>query len=254
MTNLIPIMALTKKETSRVFRIWKQTIVPPVVTWILYFLIFWVFIWGQMKEINWVPYINFIVPWFILMSVITASYSNVSSSFFGSKFNKSIEELIVSPIKKSHIIIAYTLWWIIRWVMVWLLIFVVASFFTNIDVTHPLLALLFLFLTSALFSLAWLFNAFFAKTFDDVTIIPNFVITPLIYLWGVFYPLSFLPDFWQIVTQFNPILYLINWFRYSLLNYSEVTVLYSAVASSIFVIVLFILNVRLMEKWYGIKS
>lgn len=254
MTNFTWLYSLSRKEISRVFRIWKQTIIPPVVTWSLYFLIFWVFIWSQIDDINWIPYIEFIIPGFIMMSAITASYANVSSSFFGSKFNKSVEELIVSPMKEWEIILAYVLGWVTRWIVIWAVILGVSQFFRDITVSHPFLALLFLILTSTLFSLAGLFNGFFAKSFDDVSIIPNFVITPLVYLGWVFFPLTFLPETWQTVTQFNPILYLINGFRYAFLDFSEVNVTYSALVSLAFVVALFLGNLRLMKKGYWIKN
>lgn len=254
MHNFIPLYSLARKEVSRVFRIWKQTIIPPVITWSLYFLIFWTFIWSQIADIDWIKYINFIIPWFIMMSVITAAYANVSSSFFWSKFNKSIEELIVSPMKESHIIISFVLWWITRWIIIGLIILWVANFFTDVEIAHPFLALTFLLITSSLFSLAWLFNGFFAKSFDDVSIIPNFVITPLVYLGWVFFPLAFLPDSWQIITQLNPIYYLINGFRYSFLDFSEVNIYYSIAASMVFLIALYVWNLKLLQKGYWIKN
>lgn len=252
--NLIWFLSLSKKELKRVFRIWKQTLVPPVISSALYFLIFWSFIGSQINNIWDVTYIQFIVPWFIMMSVINASYANVSSSFFGSKFNHSIEELLVSPMPNYLIILAYTMGGIIRWIMVWILIFLVAQPFTHISIEHFGVTLLFLILTSTLFSLAGLFNAFFAKTFDDISIIPTFVITPMVYLGWVFFSLEFLSNFWQTVSQFNPIFYMVNGLRYGMLGHSEVNVMYSILAIFIFIILLFALNLRLLNKWYWLKS
>jgi ABC-2 type transport system permease protein len=252
--DLIALRSLTYKEVKRVFRIWKQTLLPPVVTTTLYFLIFWTFIWSQVWDVNWVDYIKFLVPWFIMMSLITASYANVSSSFFGAKFQRYIEELITSPMSNTSVILWYISWWIIRWMLISIIVFIVASFFTDISVSHPFISLLFVFFTASLFSLAWFLNAFFAKSFDDVNIIPTFIITPLIYLGWVFYSANSLSGFWKFLTELNPIYYMINGLRYGIIGQSDINIYVSLFAIIIFNIIFFIANLYLFKKWYWLKN
>lgn len=252
--EIIALKSLIYKETKRVFRIWKQTLLPPVVTTTLYFLIFWHFIWSQVWDIWWVSYVKFLVPWFIMMSLITASYSNVSSSFFWAKFQRNIEEVITSSMSNISIIFWYISGWIIRWVLISLIVFVVSCFFTDSSIQHPILSFLFVFFTSSLFSLAWFFNAFFAKTFDDVNIIPTFIITPLIYLWWVFYSAASLEWIWSFLTKLNPIYYMINGLRYWVIGHSDVNVYISLFAIILFNVIFFWLNLYLFKKGYWLKS
>ncbi|MCH2188669.1 ABC transporter permease [Candidatus Gracilibacteria bacterium] len=250
----IAMQTLVRKEVTRVFRIWKQTILPPVVTSVLYFLIFGSFIGSQIQDISGVSYMQFIIPGLMMMGAITASYANVSSSFFGAKFQKSIEEILVSPMHDWMIIIAYVLGGIIRGVIIGVIVFIVSLFFTDISLSHPIITLLFLFFTSSLFGLLGLFNGFFAKSFDDVNIIPTFVITPMIYLGGVFYSLEFLSPFWQTVSHFNPIFYMVDGLRYGLLGVAEMPTYLSLGAIIAFNIIFFFINLRLMKKGYGLRS
>ena len=254
MNNYIGFKTLVHKEVSRVFRIWKQTILPPVITSVIYFLIFGTFIWSQIKEISGVSYMEFIIPWLMMMWAITASYANVSSSFFGAKFQKSIEEVLVSPITDWMIILAFICGWILRWMIIWTIVFIVAMFFTDITISNYLVTFLFLFFTSSLFSLLWLFNWFFANSFDDVNIIPTFVITPMIYLWWVFYSLEFLSPIWQLVSKFNPIFYMVDWLRYGILDISEMPIYYSLAAIVFFNFVFFMINLKLMKKGYWLRT
>lgn len=254
MNYSISLKALLTKELSRVLRIWKQTILPAVITSILYFLIFWKFIGSQIDSISGVPYITFIVPGFIMMSMLTASYANVSSSFFGAKFQRSIEEILVAPIPNWMIIVAYCLGWILRGLIIWVLIYIVAHFFTDVGIDSIFITFLFGFFSSSLFALLGLFNWFFAKSFDDVNIIPTFVITPLVYLGWVFYSLEFLSPFWQFISQFNPIFYMVNGFRYGMLWFSELSVYTALIAIIVFNIVFFAINLKLLNKGYGLKS
>lgn len=253
-TDIIALKSLAYKEVKRVFRIWKQTLLPPVVTTTLYFLIFWHFIWSQVWDISGVSYVKFLVPWFIMMSLITASYSNVSSSFFGAKFNRSIEEVITSSMSNTSIIFWYISGWIVRWVLISIIVFIVSWFFTDSTIYHPILSFLFIFFTASLFSLAWFFNAFFAKTFDDVNIIPTFIITPLIYLWWVFYSASTLSWVWAFLTKLNPIYYMINGLRYWIIGHSDVNVYISLFAIILFNIIFFLLNFYLFKRGYWLKS
>ncbi len=250
----IAFLSLTQKETKRVLRIWKQTILPPVVTTTLYFLIFGSFIGSQIGNIWDVPYIQFLVPGFIMMSLITASYSNVSSSFFGAKFQRSIEEIITSPMPQWSIILGFISGWIVRWFLISVIVFLISLFFTDMSLSHPFLAFLFIFFTSSLFSLAWFFNAFFAKTFDDVNLIPTFIITPMVYLAGVFYPISSLTGIWYTISHLNPIYYMVNGLRYSFLGMSEANVWISLWALIFANILLYWACAYLFKKWYGLKS
>ncbi len=246
--------SLVWKEVKRVFRIWKQTILPPIVTTSLYFLIFGSFIGSQIGNINGVSYINFLVPWFIMMSLITSSYMNVASSFFGAKFQKNIEEIITSPLSHISIIIGFLSWGVVRWFLISIIVFIIAHFFTDISLAHPILAFLFVFFTASLFSFAWFLNAFFAKSFDDVNLIPTFIITPMVYLAWVFYPISSLTWIWYTLSHLNPIYYMVNWLRYSFLWVSEVNVWISLFALILSNFILFAGCLWLFKKWYWLKS
>lgn len=249
----IALLSLAQKEVKRVLRIWKQTILPPVVTTTLYFLIFGSFIGSQIGNIGNVPYIQFLVPWFVMMSLITASYANVSSSFFGAKFQRSIEEIITSPMPNWAIIFGFISGWIVRGFLISFIVLIIARFFTPVEIIHPLIGFLFVFFTASLFSLLGFLNAFFAKTFDDVNLIPTFIITPMIYLGGVFYPVSVLTGFWAILTQLNPIYYMINGLRYAMLGTSEMNISIALGALILCNIVLFYANIRLFRNGYGLK-
>jgi len=251
---MIDLITLINKEVSRFIRIWKQTLLPPIVTIVLYLLIFWKFIWNQISIIPWVNYIDFIFPWLLMMSVIMASYQNTSSSFFGSKFQHNIEELFISPISHIKILLWFCIWWIIRWITVWLLVFIVSIFMTEINISNIFFIFIFLILSSILFSLLWLFNAIFAKSFDDISIIPSFVITPLIYLWWVFYSTSLLSPFWQNISHLNPILYMVNWIRYGFIWISDVNINLAISILIIFILILTYLNLYLLKKWHWIKN
>lgn len=248
------LITLTKKEIQRFLRIWKQTLLPPIITTILYLLIFWKFIWERIWEIGNVDYINFIFPGLIMMAVIINSYGNSSSSFFGGKFQRSIEELFVSPMSTGSILFGYVFWAMVRWILIWILVFLTGFFMTDITIHSYFYMFVFLILTSGLFALAWLLNAIFAKSFDDVNVIPSFVITPMIYLGWVFYSIDFLSPFWQSVSQFNPILYMVNGLRYAFIGHSDVNIFISIAILLIFITLLTLLNLHFLRKWYGIKS
>jgi len=245
---------LVYKEVSRFIRVWKQTLVPPVITTVLYLAIFWKFIGDRVDVIDGVSYINFIFPGLLMMSVIMASYQNTSSSFFGSKFQKSIEELFVSPMAYWKILLWFCAWAMLRAMMVAGLVFIVALFMTDIQIENIFLAIVFVFLSALLFALLGLYNGLYAKSFDDIALIPTFFITPLIYLWGVFYPISILPNFWQIVSQFNPILYMIEGLRYAFIWQSEVNIYLSLGILLFFIITLLTFILHLLKKGYGIRS
>lgn len=251
MTDLI---TLLNKEIKRFFRVWKQTLIPPIITITLYLLVFWKFLWEKISIVNWFDYINFIFPGLLMMSVIMASYSNTSSSFFASKMNKSIEELFVSPISEIKIFLWFILAAILRWFIIWILIFIVGSFLAEINIYSYFYTIIFLILSSILFAILWLINWIYAKSFDDISTIPNFVITPLIYLWWVFYPISILSDFWENLSRFNPILYMVNGLRFGFIWYSDINLNFSIIILLIFIIFFGILTIFLLKKWIWIKN
>ncbi|MBF0913902.1 ABC transporter permease [Candidatus Gracilibacteria bacterium] len=245
---------LIRKETIRFLRVWRQTIIPPVITIALYLLIFGKFLGDRIQMIEGVDYINFIFPGLLMMSVIMASYSNTSSSFFGAKFAGNIEELFVSPISEIKILIGFVLSAILRGIIVGGLVTVTGMFMADISIYNYFYTFVFLFLSSTLFALIGLFNGVFARNFDDITIIPNFVITPLVYLGGVFYSISILPDFWQIVSKFNPILYMVNGLRFGFIGKSDIYVELAIGILILFIILVGFINLRLLKKGTGVKS
>ena len=251
---MIDLYTLTSKEVARFMRVWKQTLVPPVITIVLYLWIFWKFIWDRISVVDGVSYIDFIFPGLLMMAVIMASYQNTSSSFFGAKFQKSIEELFVSPMAYWKILVWFCFWAILRAVIVAALVFWAATFMTDIHIEHFILAAVFVFLSALLFALLGLFNALYAKSFDDISLIPTFIITPLIYLGWVFYPISILPNFWQIVSQFNPVLYMIGWLRYAFIWESDINIYLSFGILITFITVLILIILHLLKKGYGIRS
>lgn len=245
---------ITRKECVRFLRIWTQTLLPSVITMILYFVIFGTFIGSQIAPIHGYSYMQFIVPGLVMMAVITNSFSNVVSSFFGSKFQRNLEELMVSPTPNWIIIAGYCTGGLLRGLMVGGLVLAVSVFFTHLVIYNIVLVLGFILLTSLTFSLAGLVNGIFAKSFDAVSIVPTFVLTPLTYLGGVFYSIDALPHFWQILSKFNPILYMVNGFRYGFLGISDVNVFASLLVLTVLCLGLLILNLFLFEKGYGLKN
>ena len=245
---------LTYKEVSRFLRVWKQTLLPPVITTVLYLAIFGKFIGDRISVIEGHSYIDFIFPGLLMMSVIMASYSNTSSSFFGAKFQKSIEELFVSPIAHWKILAWFSIWAVLRALIVAGCVFIVGALMTDIHIEHMGLALVFVVLTALLFAFLGLYNALFAKSFDDISIIPTFLITPMTYLGGVFYPISVLWEPWQFISQFNPILYMVNGLRYSFISVSDIDIWISLGMLLVFNIAFIIVLLQLLKRGYGIRS
>lgn len=210
------------KEVLRFARIWVQTIVPPAVTTTLYFVIFGTLIGQRIGEMDGLPYIDFIVPGLVLMSVIINSYGNVVSSFYGSKFQRHVEELLIAPVPNWIILAGYVGGGIARGLAVGCVVTLVALVFTDLEIHNPAITLLVFALTSALFATGGFINAIFADSFDHIAIVPTFVLTPLTYLGGVFYSIEMLPEFWQEVSLLNPVLYMVNAFRYGLLGVSDI--------------------------------
>ena len=212
---------MMRKEVVRIFRIWSQTLLPPVITTSLYFAIFGGFIGSQVDAIDGYTYMQFIMPGLVMMTVITNTYSHVSSMFFSAKFMRNVDELIVSPMPHWLIIFSYVSGGLLRAILVSVLVIAVALFFTHITIANILIIILAGLLTATLFSLAGLLNGILAKGFDSITIIPNFVLTPLTYLGGIFYSISLLPEPFRIASLFNPILYMVNAFRYGFLGITD---------------------------------
>jgi ABC-2 type transport system permease protein len=252
--NLISLQSIARKEMIRIFRIWIQTLVPPVITITLYFIIFGSFIGSQLGEMSGFSYMAYIAPGLIMMSIITNSYSNTVSSFFSAKFQRNVEELLVSPTPNYIIILGYVAGGMTRGLSVGFLVSIVSLFFIRLPIYNLFYAILFALLTSFVFSLAGMINGIFAKKFDDISIIPTFIITPLTYLGGVFYSIALLPDFWQTLSKANPIVYMINGFRYGFLGTSDINV-YSGIAMLLlFSVLLFAVNLYLFKKGIGIRT
>ncbi|WGE34249.1 ABC transporter permease [Actinobacillus genomosp. 1] len=252
--NLTGFFTLSAKESRRIIRIWRQTLVPPIITTTLYFLIFGKLIGGRIGEMNGVGYMQFIAPGLVMMNAITASYVNTASSFFLSKFTRNFEELLVSPLSTHNIIWGYVMGSIVRGGLAGILVMLVALCFVSFDIYSWTIILLTLLMTTVAFALGGLINAVYAKSFDDVGLIPTFVLTPLTYLGGVFYSISLLPEFWQTVSKFNPIVYMINGFRYGFLGISDVSVSYTFVVLILFITVLYYIAFSLIEKGVGLRS
>lgn len=252
-TNVVAFATLLYKEVRRILRIWVQTIIPPAITMTLYFIIFGSLIGRRIGEIEGVPYMTFIAPGLIMMSIITNSFNNVVSSFFSGKLMLHLEELLVSPISTSTIVLGYVLGGVFRGIMVAALVTGVALFFTDINVEYPLITFAVIILTAMVFSLAGLLNALFAKTFDDITIIPTFVLTPLTYLGGVFFSISLLSDFWQTVARANPILYMVNAFRYGMLGSSDVSITTAFAIIVLSLVALSVIVITMLNKGIGTR-
>lgn len=222
--SLIALGTIAYKETQRYLRIWVQTLVPPAITMTLYFIIFGNLIGRRVGEMGGYDYIDFIAPGVIMMAVITAAYSNVVSSFFGAKFQHFIEEMLVSPTPNLVILLGYIAGGIGRGLLVGVLVTLVSMFFTNLTIHNIWITTSVVVLTAVLFSLGGFINAVFARKFDDISIVPTFVLTPLTYLGGVFFSVTLLPPFWQQVAHLNPVLYMVNAFRYGILGTSDVPI------------------------------
>jgi len=242
------------KEFLRFIRIWLQTVVPPAITVALYFIIFGELIGSQIGDIDGFSYIDYIVPGLILMAVISNAYANCVSSFFSSKFHRSVEEMLISPLPNYIIVAGYVSGGMLRGIVVGIAVTVVAMFFTRIEIHSYSVTIAVFILTSILFALAGFINAVYAKTFDDISIIPTFILTPLTYLGGIFYSINMLPDLWQKVSLANPILYMINAFRYGLLGVTDIDLAAAFLIITFFIAALFVFALRLLNKGVGIKS
>lgn len=252
--NLVSFNTIVIKEIQRFTRIWVQTILPSVITTILYFLVFGKLMGQRIGDMNGVNYIEYIVPGLVMMAVINNSYANVVGSFFGAKFQRSIEEILVSPTPNLIILLGYVLSGALRGLLVGIIVTCVALFFTDIKIMNVGLMLCVIVLTAILFATAGLVNAVYARKFDDINLIPTFILSPLIYLGGVFYSIDLLPSFWHTISLANPILYMVNAFRYSLLGISDVNI-YAALGLIVsLVVVLMGTALYLLEKGVSLRK
>lgn len=254
MNYSIALKTLVVKEVFRFVRIWPQTLLPPAITTALYFLIFGKLIGGRIGDIHGVTYMDYIVPGVILMSVISHSYSNVVSSFYSTKFQRNIEELLVAPIPNVVILLGYVSGGIIRGLLVGLVVALISLLFTPIVIHNLAITLSVALMTATLFSLAGFINAVLAESFDDISIIPNFVLTPLSYLGGVFYAVDMLPPIWQTISLGNPILYMINAFRFGLTGVTDVDIKLAYLMTGGFIATLTLFSLWLLYKGIGIKN
>ena len=252
---LIGLWTLTVKEVRRFLRIWVQTLVPPAVTMSLYFVIFGSLIGPRIGSMDGFDYIQYMIPGLIMLSVITNSYNNVVSSFYSVKFQKSIEELLISPMPNWTILLGFVLGGVSRGILIGFIVYAVSLlFYPDFTVVNPLLTLTVLFLTAVLFSLMGFINAVFADSFDDISIIPTFILTPLIYLGGVFYSINILPEMWRSISMANPMLYVVNTFREGMLGVSDVSIVFSLSMIIGFIVLLTVSCLYLLKKGTGIRQ
>ena len=250
----ISFLAIFVKEVRRFLRIWTQTLLPPAIMMVLYFVIFGNLIGSRIGDMGGFDYMQYIVPGLIMMSIINNSYGNVVSSFFGVRFQRSVEELLVSPTPSIIILLGFVTGSMVRGLLVGAIVTLLSLFFTDLQVSHPLVILVVIFMTSLLFSCAGFINAVFARNFDDISIVPTFVLTPLIYLGGVFYSIDLLPDLWRGVSLVNPILYMVNAFRYGMLGVSDIPLAQALLLMAFFTALLFGTCWLLLARGIGIRT
>ncbi len=260
-SNLIGFQTIVIKEVTRLLRIWPQTIVPPVITTTLYFIIFGKVIGSRVGEMGGVPYMEFIVPGLVMMSVINSSYQNVVSSFFSSKFQRNVEEMLISPMHNAVVLLGYMAGGITRAMTIGTIVLLVSLFFLqSLSIYSIPITFTVALLTATLFSIAGFINALLARKFDDIAIIPTFVLTPLTYLGGVFYSISLLPQPWQTISQFNPIVYMVSAFRFGILKDQldpamidiNLGVAFGVIV--FFVVALFWLTLWMLDRGIGLRN
>ncbi|MHB1058387.1 MAG: ABC transporter permease [Rhodanobacter sp.] len=253
--NLVALGTIVRREIVRIMRIWTQTLIPPAITMTLYFVIFGKLIGSRIGNIEGgFTYMQYIVPGLVMMSIITNSYGNISSSFFGAKFSRAVEEMLVSPMPNWVILLGYVTGAVARGLVVGVLVLLIALFFTDLHVLHPLVTFASVLLGATIFSLAGFVNAVYAKKFDDIALVPTFILTPLTYLGGVFYSVKMLGEPWQAISRANPILYMVNAFRYGVLGISDVHVGVAFVVMLGFVAGLSIVALQLLKRGVGLRS
>jgi ABC-2 type transport system permease protein len=252
--NAVALWTILRREVHRILRIWGQTLVPPAITMTLYFVIFGNLVGARIGEMGGYRYIDYIVPGLIMMSVIQNAYGNIVSSFFGAKFQRFVEEMLVAPMPPWVVLAGYVGGALARALMVGVIVLAIGMCFTKIQLHHPLVTLTTLLLTAIVFAFAGFINAMYAKKFDDIAIVPTFVLTPLTYLGGVFYSVDLLPPFWQAVSHANPILYMVNAFRYGLLGTSDVDLGIAYGVMIGFAVVLGGFSLWLLKRGVGLRS
>ncbi len=252
--NLVALFTIARREVARILRIWGQTLVPPAITMTLYFLIFGNLIGSRIGTMDGISYMDFIVPGLVMMSIIQNAYGNISSSFFGAKFGRHVEELLVSPMPNWVILGGYVAGGVLRGLMVGAIVLCIAMLFTTVRIPHPVVTLATVFLGAVIFSLAGFVNAVYAKKFDDVAIVPTFILTPLTYLGGVFYSVKLLPQWAETATHLNPIFYMVNAFRYGLLGQSDVSMAVAFGLMLVFVAGLGTLALWLLRRGVGLRT
>ena len=253
--NLVALGTIVRREIVRIMRIWTQTLIPPAITMTLYFVIFGKLIGSRIGTIQGgFSYMQYIVPGLVMMSIITNSYGNISSSFFGAKFSRAVEEMLVSPMPNWVILLGYVTGAVTRGLVVGVLVLLIALFFTSLHVAHPVITFFSVLLGSTIFSLAGFVNAVYAKKFDDIALVPTFVLTPLTYLGGVFYSVNMLAEPWQAISRANPILYMVNAFRYGVLGISDVSIATAFIVMLGFVAALSAVALHLLERGVGLRS
>lgn len=253
--NFIALGTITRREVMRILRIWSQTLLPPAITMTLYFIIFGSLIGSRIGEMApGISYIEYIAPGLIMMAVIQNAYGNITSSFFGAKFQRFVEEMLVSPMPNWAILSGYVAGAVLRGFMVGLIVLAISLFFTKIHLYHPLVTLSTFLLAAVIFALLGFVNAIYARKFDDIAIIPTFVLTPLTYLGGVFYNVAQLPSPWKEISHLNPILYMVNTFRYGLLGVSDIDLTWAYLIMLAFVIVLATFCLSLLQRGVGLRS
>lgn len=252
--NWISFYTLFRREVIRIIRIWSQTLVPPVITMTLYYVIFGDIVGPRIGPMQGVPYIQYIVPGLVMMAIINNSYLNVSSSVFGNKFQRNLEEMLVAPMPSYCILNGFVGGGVVRGILVGFFVIAVSLFFTKLSMYSSLVTITIAVCTSILFSLAGFINGIFAKKFDDVAIVPMFVLTPLTYLGGVFYSVDLLPPFWQTMTHINPVFYMVNGFRYGLLGISDVGIIYSLSIIASAGVGLYLFSIWLLNRGIGVRT
>lgn len=252
--NLVAFQTIVIKEIIRWTRIWTQTLVPPAITMTLYFVIFGNLIGSRVGQMDGFGYMEYIVPGLIMMSVITNSYGNVVSSFFSAKYQRSIEEMMVSPVSNWVILGGYVGGGVLRGICTGIIVTIVASFFVDLQIHNFWVVISVVLLTSILFAIGGLINAIYAKKFDDVAIVPTFILTPLTYLGGVFYSISLLPEFWQGVSKLNPIIYMVNAFRYGFLGKADIQIGIAFGIILVFIAILTTFAMYLLNRGIGLRA
>lgn len=244
---LFAFFTLLKKEIRRFLRIWQQTLFPPLITLSLYFLIFGNLIGARIGSMQGISYIEFIVPGLVMMTIINSSFANVVSSFFSVRFHGAIDEMLVAPIPNWIILLGFISGGIVRGLLAGTLAIIISLFFVDLSLNSIFLTFLVALLAATLFSLAGFINGLFANSFDDISVFPTFILTPLIYLGGVFYSVDILPDFWQKISYFNPIFYIIDAFRQAILDKGSTHFFLSLLSIGAFIVLLFALALYLMR-------